>query len=153
LKENNVVDTGEENNEEVVKVNSVVEATDSIVLNEVSISIENGNVKLGDVYREIKDEKVTNITGFYDQSGDGYCVYVLTENKNVYVLGYYGNVGIGEKDFRKLNNINVDKLLLYDVEIYDPILDGITPERNRVYAVSGELEENIRLECINYMNE
>lgn len=146
-------DNQEEIYEDKVVVNSVVDATGRISFyeygEELVAEVINGEVKIGNTIRKINGEKAVSVTGYYYQPGGVTHFYVLTESKKVYVLSYDVLLGIGNREFKVTDVTNVDKLVLYDVEVYAKDI-GQVDERNRVYAVIGDTEKQIDSYCVRY---
>ena len=129
--------------ERTFKVNKVIYATDTITINEIKMNVKNDTVTLGNYNKKFNGEKILKITGYYDQAGAIYNIYILSEDSN-------GKTSIWEMkrnnsdSLEKINWVNkyidnATELILIDCTETDNQI-GQTPLRYQVYTlVNNEL--------------
>lgn len=115
-------------------INEITYATSNLTINDYNVKVENNAVKINDTIKEIDNELIEKVTGYFEQSADLIHIYTLSKNQNIYKLSFSKTNGLTDETFSKINLNNIDDLVLANVTIIQDEI-GETPEKYRVYAI------------------
>ncbi len=115
-------------------INEITYATSNLTINDYNVKVENNAVKINDTIKEIDNEPIEKVTGYFEQSADLIHIYTLSKNQNIYKLSFSKTNGLTDETFSNINLNNIDDLVLANVTIIQDEI-GETPEKYRVYAI------------------
>ena len=119
-------------------VNKATYATDKVTINGIDMQVKDNKVTLGDYTSTSPDEVYKQITGYYDQPGALYNIYVLTKN-TVWKMQKNSTDEFNSVGWENMNINKATDLILIDCEETVKEFEQ-TPMRYQVYAlVNNEL--------------
>ena len=113
-------------------VNKVTYATDKINVNGINMSVLDNKITLGDYSSNSNEGEYKQITGYYDQPGAIYHIYVLSKDT---IWKIDSNESFIDAKWSNMNITNATDLILIDCNETTKEM-GETPTRYQVYVLA-----------------